>query len=68
MVGAVLIVVGLYSVLWGKHKENKGKKPEAMDIPLAVKGPMKLDEDEPEKTKANNSVADDSMKTNKEEP
>ncbi|CAD5184001.1 unnamed protein product [Musa acuminata subsp. malaccensis] len=68
VVGAVLIVVGLYSVLWGKHKDNKEKKPEAMDIPLAVKGTMKLDEDELETSKANNSVAENSVKTDKEEP
>lgn len=23
MIGAVLIVIGLYAVLWGKHKENQ---------------------------------------------
>jgi hypothetical protein len=37
VLGAILIVVGLYSVLWGKYKEYKEK--EAMEsIPEAVKG------------------------------
>ncbi|KAG6466245.1 hypothetical protein ZIOFF_075964 [Zingiber officinale] len=37
VLGAVLIVFGLYSVLWGKHKENREKTMEALDIPVAVK-------------------------------
>ena len=37
MVGAILIVIGLYSVLWGKHKEQVEIKV-AEDIPLPVKG------------------------------
>ncbi|KAG6490600.1 hypothetical protein ZIOFF_051907 [Zingiber officinale] len=39
LIGAVLIVVGLYSVLWGKYKEDKEKKKkmEAMEIPVAIK-------------------------------
>ncbi|XAR48313.1 hypothetical protein NMG60_11031084 [Bertholletia excelsa] len=36
ILGAVLIVVGLYSVLWGKYKEYKEKEAEA--IPEPVKG------------------------------
>lgn len=37
VVGAVLIVLGLYSVLWGKYKENKEKREmEAMSLPLAL--------------------------------
>lgn len=32
MIGAVLIVVGLYSVLWGKYKEYQEKE---------IEGPMK---------------------------
>ncbi|KAF8395642.1 hypothetical protein HHK36_019592 [Tetracentron sinense] len=36
VLGAVLIVAGLYSVLWGKYKEYKEKDAEA--IPEAVKG------------------------------
>ncbi|GAB4843967.1 hypothetical protein Ancab_013931 [Ancistrocladus abbreviatus] len=36
VVGAVLIVFGLYSVLWGKYKEDKEK--EAEEIPEAIKG------------------------------
>ncbi|URD99301.1 EamA-like transporter family [Musa troglodytarum] len=38
VLGAILIVVGLYSVLWGKYKENKEKKErEAMSLPVALK-------------------------------
>ncbi|XP_042413385.1 WAT1-related protein At5g07050-like [Zingiber officinale] len=39
LIGAVLIVVGLYSVLWGKYKEDKEKKKkmDAMEIPVAIK-------------------------------
>ncbi|XVE52339.1 hypothetical protein DITRI_Ditri02bG0115000 [Diplodiscus trichospermus] len=36
IIGAILIVIGLYSVLWGKHKENKEKEGEE-EIPEAVK-------------------------------
>lgn len=36
VIGAVLIVAGLYSVLWGKYKEFKEK--EAETIPEAIKG------------------------------
>lgn len=39
VIGGVLIVAGLYSVLWGKHKENKEKQEkEAMSLPETVKG------------------------------
>ncbi|KAM0947891.1 putative EamA domain-containing protein [Dioscorea sansibarensis] len=38
LLGGVLIVGGLYSVLWGKHKENKEKEVEAMELPVALKG------------------------------
>lgn len=37
MVGSILIVIGLYSVLWGKHKEQAESKVED-DIPLPIKG------------------------------
>ncbi|KAA8537357.1 hypothetical protein F0562_026956 [Nyssa sinensis] len=37
VLGAILIVVGLYSVLWGKYREEKEKKTEE-SIPEAVKG------------------------------
>ncbi|RDX63565.1 WAT1-related protein [Mucuna pruriens] len=37
VIGAILIVIGLYSVLWGKHKEQVENKV-AYDIPLPVKG------------------------------
>jgi len=59
----VLIVAGLYSVLWGKHKENLEKlEAEAMEIPVAVKGVdgdgrivdiVELDEVQLEKAQAN---------------
>lgn len=35
VLGAVLIAVGLYSVLWGKYKEYKGEEPEEI-LPEAV--------------------------------
>jgi len=36
VLGAVLIVMGLYSVLWGKHKETQEKEEqEAMELPVA---------------------------------
>ncbi|RLM97803.1 WAT1-related protein [Panicum miliaceum] len=38
ILGSVLIVAGLYSVLWGKHKENLEKEAEAIEIPVAIKG------------------------------
>ncbi|WOL12582.1 WAT1-related protein [Canna indica] len=64
IIGAILIVVGLYSVLWGKHKENREKEEmETMEIPVAIKGTeanisqaMELVEVEQEKTKANNKA------------
>ncbi|OWM78881.1 WAT1-related protein At5g07050-like [Punica granatum] len=37
VLGAVLIVMGLYSVLWGKYKEYKEKEAEEI-IPEAIKG------------------------------
>lgn len=36
ILGAVLIVAGLYSVLWGKYKEYQAAEDEA--IPEAIKG------------------------------
>ncbi|URD93627.1 Auxin-induced protein [Musa troglodytarum] len=56
VVGAALIVAGLYSVLWGKHKENKEKETEALDIPVAVKSIIEVDLVEMEKAKASNLV------------
>jgi hypothetical protein len=39
VVGAVVIVVGLYSVLWGKHKEKQEKEADAKTtLPMASKG------------------------------
>ncbi|WOK96793.1 WAT1-related protein [Canna indica] len=36
ILGAILIVIGLYWVLWGKYRENKEKKEkEAMSLPVA---------------------------------
>ena len=37
VMGAVLIVVGLYSVLWGKYKEHKEQEAEMNSIPEAIK-------------------------------
>ena len=37
IIGAVLIVIGLYSVLWGKYKESKEKESNG-DIVEAMKG------------------------------
>lgn len=40
MIGSVLIVIGLYSVLWGKHKEKQeeDRLKQLEFIPKAVKG------------------------------
>uniref|UniRef100_A0A2P2NH91 WAT1-related protein n=1 Tax=Rhizophora mucronata TaxID=61149 RepID=A0A2P2NH91_RHIMU len=38
VIGAILIVIGLYSVLWGKHKENNEKMEEPEEIPDPLKG------------------------------
>ncbi|XXG53004.1 hypothetical protein AAC387_Pa03g1185 [Persea americana] len=65
VLGAILIVAGLYSVLWGKYKEHKEKQ--ALEaIPEAVKGgveehPHVIDDIEStdielEKAKANNKL------------
>ncbi|KAK6233628.1 hypothetical protein QUC31_006034 [Theobroma cacao] len=37
VIGAIWIVIGLYSVLWGKHKENKEKEVNEEEIPEPVK-------------------------------
>ncbi|GKV48043.1 hypothetical protein SLEP1_g54879 [Rubroshorea leprosula] len=37
VLGAILIVMGLYSVLWGKHKESQEKEAEPI-LPEAIKG------------------------------
>lgn len=40
VLGAVLIVVGLYSVLWGKHKETQEKEADGkMALPMASSRP-----------------------------
>ncbi|ONK78493.1 uncharacterized protein A4U43_C02F19360 [Asparagus officinalis] len=50
ILGAILIVAGLYSVLWGKYKENKEiKEREAMEI-------SELNEVDVEKAKAKDEV------------
>lgn len=36
VIGSILIVIGLYAVLWGKHKENKEKEL-TEEIPEAIK-------------------------------
>lgn len=61
-----MIVAGLYSVLWGKYKENKEKKEqETMELPTTIKGIegngqvmdiAEVGEVEMEKAKANNTV------------
>ncbi|KAJ4777214.1 WAT1-related protein [Rhynchospora pubera] len=66
IVGSVLIVIGLYAVLWGKYKENKEKKEiEAIDLPVALKSiegngaiieVVDIDEVELEKARANNRM------------
>ena len=38
MIGAILIVVGLYLVLWGKYKENKEKEKDKKVISDVTKG------------------------------
>lgn len=40
MIGAVLIVIGLYSVLWGKHKEKQEEErlKQLEILPEAIKG------------------------------
>ncbi|KAJ7982396.1 WAT1-related protein [Quillaja saponaria] len=37
IIGSILIVIGLYSVLWGKHKERLESKEVEDIIPLAIK-------------------------------
>lgn len=66
VVGSVLIVIGLYSVLWGKHKENKEKKErEVMELPVALRSiegngkiieVVEIDEVEFEKAADNNRM------------
>ncbi|URE28588.1 auxin-induced protein [Musa troglodytarum] len=68
VIGAVIIVVGLYSVLWGKHRESKEMEKEmemememeAMDIPVAVGVEEIMEQDV-------SPVAENSMKANKED-
>ncbi|XP_072960013.1 WAT1-related protein At5g07050-like [Typha angustifolia] len=66
VLGAVLIVAGLYSVLWGKYKENKEKNEStALELPLAIKtieGNGKImDIVEVEKARANNKMTSDQV-------
>lgn len=66
IVGAILIVIGLYAVLWGKYKENKQKKEqEAIELPVALKSiegngtiieVVEIDEVKFEKAAANNRM------------
>jgi len=37
VIGSILVVIGLYSVLWGKHKEQVECKVSPDDIPLPIK-------------------------------
>jgi type II secretory pathway component PulM len=66
VVGAILIVIGLYAVLWGKYKENKEKEREAIKLPVALKSiegngtiieVVEIDEVELEKVAANNRMS-----------
>ncbi|WVZ98523.1 hypothetical protein U9M48_043953 [Paspalum notatum var. saurae] len=64
ILGSVLIVAGLYSVLWGKHKENLEKKEaEAMEIPVTIKAVdglmeiVEVDDVQLEKAQANAKAA-----------
>ncbi|CAK7339865.1 unnamed protein product [Dovyalis caffra] len=38
VLGAILIVAGLYAVLWGKHKEHKEKEAEIIPEPIKENG------------------------------
>lgn len=38
VLGSILIVIGLYSVLWGKHKERQEEQRLLREIPEVVKG------------------------------
>jgi len=38
VLGAILIVAGLYAVLWGKHKEQKEKEAEIIPGPIKENG------------------------------
>lgn len=38
VLGAILIVAGLYAVLWGKHKEQKEKEAEIIPEPIKENG------------------------------
>ncbi|KAH6814840.1 nodulin MtN21 /EamA-like transporter family protein [Perilla frutescens var. frutescens] len=37
VIGSVIIVIGLYSVLWGKYKEEREEKTKLEELPEAVK-------------------------------
>ena len=68
VIGSILIVIGLYSVLWGKHKENKEREVEE-EIPEPVKsiqangntilviGDIEANEVELQKAEANNKLS-----------
>ena len=68
VIGSILIVIGLYSVLWGKHKENKEREVEE-EIPEPVKsiqangntilviGDIEANEVELKKEEANNNLS-----------
>ena len=38
VIGGVIIVAGLYAVLWGKHKEHKEKEAEMIPEPIKENG------------------------------
>lgn len=37
VIGSIFIVIGLYSVLWGKHKERVEQSKVGEEIPLPIK-------------------------------
>lgn len=57
VIGAVLIVAGLYSVLWGKYKEYQEKEAEEIPEPVKCNGEnghsvMNIDENDIEMQKS----------------
>ncbi|XP_054796072.1 WAT1-related protein At5g07050-like [Prosopis cineraria] len=62
VIGSILIVIGLYSVLWGKHKERVESKVNEVDQDIAL--PMKASPvDANNNNNNNNKYADDKQLT-----
>ncbi|XVF41058.1 hypothetical protein PTKIN_Ptkin01aG0249400 [Pterospermum kingtungense] len=67
VIGGILIVIGLYAVLWGKHKENKQKEVEEIPEPvksiqangntILVIGDIEANAFESEKAEPNNKLS-----------